>query len=208
MGVYKIPTGSMEPNLKTGDFVIAWKLSYGLTPPWSEKKLWMNPPQRGDVAVFTCPDDLTAKCVKRVIGVAGDSIKMVNGRVLVNGVETLYAEAKSENFKGQEAVLNQKSYKLFVEKPSGSKSYKVILSEAEPKEEAEPEEYVVPEGEAFVLGDYRAKSEDSRIWGNVPYEAFESKVSMIWLSLEWEKPSGGLAERPGVRWRRLFQSVR
>ena len=83
---FSIPSGSMEPTLLIGDYLLVNKFSYGIRNPLTNK-VWIpiGTPQRGDVVVFIFPQDPTKDYIKRVIGLPGDRIQIINKKVLVNG---------------------------------------------------------------------------------------------------------------------------
>jgi len=83
---FKIPSGSMEPTLQIGDHLLVNKFIYGIKIPFTSIHLfpWENP-QRGDVIVFIYPPDPDKDFIKRVIGVEGDTVKIVNKKLYING---------------------------------------------------------------------------------------------------------------------------
>src|ERR1700732_4339355 len=90
---FNIPSGSMKATLLVGDYLFVSKYSYGyshyslpLSPPLFSGRIWSSPPARGDVVVFRLPKDDTTDYIKRVIGLPGDRIQMVDGLLHINGV--------------------------------------------------------------------------------------------------------------------------
>src|SRR5215469_18205691 len=92
---FYIPSGSMEPTLQIGDALLGtkfaygysrWSLPYGLGPS-SETRLLGKLPKRGDIVIFRLPRDTHSTLIKRVIGLPGDRIQMVGGRLVINGVQ-------------------------------------------------------------------------------------------------------------------------
>jgi signal peptidase I len=85
---FKIPSGSMEPTLQIGDHLLVNKFIYGVRIPFTSIRLFpWESPQRGDVIVFIYPPDPDKDFIKRVIGVGGDTVRMVNKKLYINGVE-------------------------------------------------------------------------------------------------------------------------
>ena len=83
---FKIPSGSMIPTLEIGDHILVNKLSYGLRMPFLERYLFQySTPSRGDVVVFIYPEDRSKDFIKRVIGVAGDTVEVRAKKVFING---------------------------------------------------------------------------------------------------------------------------
>ncbi|MFL2543135.1 MAG: signal peptidase I [Alphaproteobacteria bacterium] len=88
---FNIPSGSMKPNLLVGDFIFVSKWSYGYSKhslpfsiPIIPKKIFHNNPERGDVVVFKTPEDNRTDYIKRVIGIPGDKIRIINGQIIIN----------------------------------------------------------------------------------------------------------------------------
>jgi len=195
---YKVPTGSMQPTLKPGDFIFASKVSYGLTSlsggwwfRWSE-------PQPGDVVVFSYPNQPQVNYVKRVVGLPGDEIKIEKDELWVNGQKMNY-----EDVPDQSDNPNPENFILRREKDThGSRSViQVLSSSSKPFGPLK-----VPEGEIFLLGDNRDASDDSRSWGTVPTSLISARVKWVWLSLDWQK-KWAQNRIPQVRWERLFSRV-
>src|SRR6266702_8859001 len=89
---FNIPSGSMEATLLVGDYLFVSKYSYGyshyslpFSPPLFSGRIWASPPDRGDVVVFRLPKDDTTDYIKRVIGLPGDRIQMIDGVLHING---------------------------------------------------------------------------------------------------------------------------
>lgn len=187
---YKIPTSSMLPTLKVGDFVFAYKLPFGLEIPFSDRK-WVTGqmPKRGEIVVFRHPMDRTASFIKRVVGLPGDRVEIREGKLFVNQIEV-----------GREPLLKvdpeHPKLSLFVEKIEGRAH--LVSGEAE---DFPPT--LVPPGAVFVMGDQRQESEDSRSFGPVPLENLEGRIVLIWMSLKWNE-----SNESEVRWDRVFKVPR
>ncbi len=151
---FQIPSGSMLPTLKIGDFILVNKFSYGVRLPVVNKRIIeVNDPQPGDVAVFRYPLDQRLNYIKRVIGVGGDKISYQNSVLHINGqpvgrelVEKNPAESPKE-WQWQER-LGEVEYSVF-NYPTPTYNFPEIT---------------VPEGYYFVMGDNRDHSNDSRFW--------------------------------------------
>jgi len=163
---FSIPSGSMQPTLLIGDYLLVNKFSYGIRNPYTNK-IWipMGRPQRGDVVVFIFPQDPSKDYIKRVIGLPGDKLQVINKKVYINGrlVETpqaVYADS-------------------FVIPPPGHPT-------ESPRDNYGP--VVVPQDAYFVMGDNRDQSYDSRFWGFVPLNALRGKAFIIYFS--WEGTRG------------------
>ncbi len=139
---FKIPSGSMEPTLEVGDHLLVNKFIYGVKLPFTSITLipWKSP-QRGDVIVFIYPADPSKDFIKRVIGVGGDTVSIVDKKLYVNGVEV----------PDPHAVYREDN---------------ISPGNLQRLENFGP--VTVPKGSLFVMGDNRDHSYDSRFWGFVP----------------------------------------
>lgn len=175
---FRIPSGSLEPTLMTGDFILVNKFNYGIRLPVIHKKLVENhTPQRGDIMVFRWPPNPSYDFIKRVIGLPGDKISYVNKELLVNGEKVPQEFIKNttavneigtewQALEKEENLLGIKHH-IFVDSAKSSRDYRDI---------------VVPEGMYFVMGDNRDDSADSRYWGFVPDKNIVGKAILVWMS--------------------------
>lgn len=163
---FHIPSGSMEPTLEVGDRVFVSKFAYGYNrfsipfdPPIGEGSVFYDAPERGDVAVFTIPEDDYKDLIKRVIGLPGDSIQMISGRLYINGemVERkLVRRVKYSNYRGFPASVMEYDETL----PGGTTHR--IYERDDGRDYDNTPLIVVPEGHFFMMGDNRDSSQDSR----------------------------------------------
>lgn len=197
---YKVPTGSMQPTLKPGDFIFSSRTAYGFRIPYSSHSFDISLPERGDLVVFTYPNQPGINYVKRVIGLPGDRIQIIKGKLLLNEQPFNYKKVSdhegdnpnSELFEIYEEHLNEHQWKVIFQKHGDEKDFGPII---------------VPPSDVFLLGDNRDASDDSRYWGTVSSSRIFGKVVFVWLSLDWQKKWGG-NRYPSVRWNRVFNSVR
>jgi signal peptidase I len=227
---FNIPSSSMYPTLKIGDYLFVSKLSYGYSKysfnfgfsGFSEKplisccsfvnfdgrKVLADTPKQGQVAVFKYPRDLNVDYIKRVIGLPGDRIRMRQGVLYINDVEV--KKVKVEDYidpdgeSGMGPIVPQFEETL----PNGVK-YRV-LDMADTVGDT-TEEYVVPAGHYFMMGDNRDNSQDSRYLdkvGYVPLENFVGRADVIFFSFQksatlfepWKWPFQ-------IRWSRFFNWI-
>jgi signal peptidase I len=202
---YKVPTGSMQPVLKAGDFIFSYRMAYGFKLPWSQIAWGEKTPDRGDVVVFSYANQTNTSYVKRVIGLPGDKIQITGGKLIVNEVPLDYEleHSSSENAFYREDNPNPESFDIYLERDLGN-TRRVIFQKNRSDQDFGP--LVIPPGEVFLLGDNRDASDDSRHWGTVPIGQVYGKVLFVWLSLDWQKPWGG-DRYPGIRWERVFFGV-
>lgn len=176
---YVVPTGSMEPTLKTGDRLYALKCAYEVRVPFTSIPLVrISDVKRGDVILFKAPRDPDITYVKRAIGLPGDHIEFRSGALWVNGKEMAKTQAKDIEI--MEDIPRHAEKTLYLEDLTGVLHY-VILDNYIPQAR-DMEEIVVPPGHLFAIGDNRDNSHDSRAWGFVPYENLKGKAMFIWFS--------------------------
>lgn len=183
---FQIPTGSMIPTLEVGDFIVVNKYTYGLRlPVIGTKLISINEPKNGEVMVFI-PPHKNEYFIKRVIGVPGDRIRYQNKTLYING------EKQSQTFVAQIPPVNPKFFR-----------YKENLGEVEhviqrnSYRDTRTEEWEVPEGHYFMMGDNRDQSSDSRSWGLVSEHNIVGKAIAVWLH---KKPGLRLPEFARNRW--------
>jgi signal peptidase I len=192
---YVIPSGSMEPTILVGDRIFVNKLAYGLRIPEtiagvpvpglsSGKYLFRAAPiHRGDIIVFTAPYDRSIDLIKRVIGVPGDRVQVIDGVVWRNG----------------ERILDPHAYLSTSEQ---ARSPYLATDNFPPRDARHPDRdpgpVVVPPGKLFMMGDNRDDSYDSRFWGFADQNDVEGRASVIYFS--WNHDGAGALP---LRWNRL-----
>ncbi|MBW2636913.1 MAG: signal peptidase I [Deltaproteobacteria bacterium] len=153
---FKIPSGSMKETLLIGDHILVNKFIYGLTIPFLRKTLVpVSDPERGDVVVFIYPIDRSKDFIKRVVGIAGDTIEIKNKKIFING-------APSNDAHGV------------------YKDNLIYPRAMQPRDNFGP--VTVPEGSLFVMGDNRDQSLDSRFWGFVNLKDVLGQAFIIYWS--------------------------
>ncbi|WP_339528805.1 signal peptidase I [Pseudomonas mucidolens] len=186
---FQIPSGSMKPTLDVGDFILVNKFSYGIRLPVIDKKIIeVGDPQRGDVMVFRYPSDPSVNYIKRVVGLPGDVIRYTSDkRLFVNG------ESVAEKLLGSEPNTLG-SAELYQEK-LGAVEHE-IRKEMSRYRSPPDNQWTVPAGHYFMMGDNRDNSNDSRYWddpnipkellGMVPDKNIVGKAFAVWMS--WPEP--------------------
>ena len=211
---FNIPSGSMKPNLLVGDFIFVSKWSYGYSKhslpfslPIIPGKIFESMPSRGDVVVFKTPQDDRTDYIKRVIGLPGDKIKIINGEIQINN--NLILRKKNEDF----IDVDKKGFKKRIRKYQ-EYFFEKQIEVLDIKDNGivdNTDLYIVPEGHFFVMGDNRDNSQDSRfenIVGYIPIVNLVGKAQFIFFSLEnsrfleiWKWPQA-------IRFDRLFKSIK
>ena len=192
---FYIPSSSMEPNLLIGDRLFVSKFSYGYSQhsfPFSPKifsgRILKNSPNRGDVVVFKTPADNRTDYIKRLIGLPGDKVQIINKDLYLNGIKvekkqvqtSLNISCGGENLEAdvyEETLPNGIRY-LAIYRKNGS----MINSD----------QYIVPDDHYFFLGDNRDCSRDSRFLSSVGYVNFNNlvgKARIIFFSSDKKKGS-------------------
>jgi len=188
---YVVPTPSMEPTLKKGDRLYALKCAYDLRFPFTDWVLFkFKEVRKGDVILFRAPHEPDKIYVKRTVAVAGDTIQVVDGSLIVNGQPVPLDAYHDRSIMYDIDHRDQKS--LFVEQPPGAAKHFVILDNKLPNSRNFPSSrdswqggVTVPPGHVFAMGDNRDQSFDSRGWGFVPLENLKGQAMFIWFS-SWD----------------------
>ena len=192
-----VPTGSMKPTIVEGDRIFVNKLAYDLKVPYTTWRIaeW-DSPKRGDIVVFFSPED-GKRLVKRVVGLPGDAIALMENRLLINGEETEY-EPRSKEPSERTDTRERLRQHLLMENLDGRR-HSVLLTPARPSHRFYGP-VTVPEGSYFMLGDNRDNSADSRAFGFVERKQIVGEATSIVASLDLEN-----RHRP--RWERFFTKL-
>jgi signal peptidase I len=203
---FKIPSGSMIPTLMVGDHIFVNKFSYGPAIPFTRSRVWTNmPPKRGDVMVFAFPEHPEQDFIKRVIAVEGDKLEARSGHPVVNGWEVPSCRLGEWAYSEYDSPISRHVGDLFVEY-LGNESYLTFYDRASGYSPDYQGPYFVKPGEAWVMGDNRNNSHDSRMWfggqgGGVPFENVRGRALFVWLSvsdsgLDWSRLGAPVMGRP------------
>jgi len=180
---FSIPSGSMLETLQIGDYLLVNKFVYGIRNPFTNKVLIpLGQPQRGDIVVFIFPGDRSKDFIKRVVAVAGDTVKIVDKKLYVNDQPYDLPQAVFKDYH----IIDQNDAWISAHNAAGRH-----------RDNFGP--YKVPPGHVFVMGDNRDHSYDSRFWGPVPLDNVRGKAWIIYFS--WDP------QRFWPRWDRLGRLV-
>jgi signal peptidase I len=211
---FNIPSGSMKDTLLVGDYLFVSKYSYGYThysipfsPTLFHGRIFGSQPNRGDVVVFRLPKDDSVDYIKRVIGLPGDKIQMINGLLYINGT-AVKRERVKDFIDDDEGNVHVKQWRETL--PNGV-SY-TTLDLVENSFADNTPVYTVPADHYFMMGDNRDNSTDSRFLSHVGYVPFENiigRAQLIFFSVADGAPAWQIWRWPwDVRWNRLFTLVR
>lgn len=161
-GFVSIPSGSMQPTLNPGDYLLVNRLAYSLHVPFTadrELTRW-SLPARGDIVIFNSPAtarESEALFIKRVVALPGDTVEVIDDRLVVNGQRLAY------EFGPAGVEMEQ----------LGQVQHRILTG---PGPLANKERQTVPPSHVFVVGDHRNNSGDSRAWGPLPVERLRGRA--------------------------------
>ncbi len=180
---FRIPSGSMMPTLRDGDFILVNKFAYGIRLPVINKKIIdVGDPHRGDVVVFRYPKNPSVDYIKRIVGLPGDHITYRDKRVYVNGKELKYEDLGV--YEGVGVGIPMSGASLLAEQ-LGDTKHDILLERSHYERSydcLDGNEFTVPDGRYFVMGDNRDNSNDSRFWCAVPDENLIGKAFLVWMN--------------------------
>jgi signal peptidase I len=189
----KVPSGSMEPTLRVGDYLLVNHLAYGPRLPFTNTAIEFGRPQRGDVVVFRYPLNVSEFYVKRLIGLPGDVVRFDAGAVSVDGapfeVKLLSEGAEAdvvpedrgqwllrETAAGASRTIKVNPFVMGREPPSGMGGHCTVLGQS-------AWQCTVPAGQYLMMGDNRDNSADSRVWGFLPHDQVYGKAVRVLFNL-------------------------
>jgi signal peptidase I len=180
---FSIPSGSMKPTLLVGDYLFVKKWSYGysrhsflFSQPAFEGRYFSSAVERGDVVVFKVPTDNKTDYIKRIVGLPGDRIQMIKGILHING-QPVPREPAGEWYDQQRLEPRTQYIETL---PNGVRHLIIEKSDSELSDDTE--EFAVPPGHYFGMGDNRDDSSDSRVWGSIPEQNLVGEASFIFYS--------------------------
>ena len=217
---FNIPSGSMIPTLLVGDYLFVSKYSYGysrhsmpFSPNLFNGRIFGSLPARGDVAVFKLPRDNSTDYIKRMIGLPGDRIQVIGGILHVNGVAVQRQNLGPYTVEGDGPRITVRRWLETIPAVGGQAAIShQILEASDDGPFDNTQEFVVPAGHVFAMGDNRDNSLDSRaqnMVGFIPVENLVGRAEFIFFSVD----EGAVWWQPwtwpfSIRWGRLISAVR
>jgi signal peptidase I len=224
---YVIPSDSMKDGLLIGDFLFVSKYQYGYSryslpfaPPVFEGRIFGRSPERGEVVVFTPPHQTEEVWIKRAVGLPGDRIQMKEGVLHINGAACpleriddftdhlkLQGSSREEN-----RVFNEEGEKVprYIETLPNGLKHTILKSDPFGQGSLDnTQEFLVPEGHYFMMGDNRDHSGDSRVYnvGFIPFENLVGRAEIVFFSTSarfweiWKWPTA-------IRYNRILKMIR
>jgi signal peptidase I len=217
---FNIPSGSLIPTLLIGDYLFVSKYSYGyskhslpFSPDVFSGRVMASEPKRGDIAVFKLPRDGSTDYIKRVIGLPGETVQMIEGRLYINGV--VAPRERVASIRTRDAFGREADVPTYRETLPGGTSHQIIERDGDRGFYDNTQPFTVPPGHYFMMGDNRDNSTDSRVSGAdggvgpVPVENFVGRAEIIFFSVEEGSAAWQFWKWPwSVRWSRIFSPVR
>jgi len=179
---FQIPSESMEKTLLIGDYLLVDKLHFGQDSLW-DKVIPYRLVRRGDIVVFHYPVDPSVHFVKRVVGIPGDKLRLIDRQVYVNGAPL--NEPYVHYFRPHDSYRDEFPRLDLAVMPSVSGTWWTQMQKL-----VVDNQLIVPEGYYFVMGDNRDDSLDSRYWGFVPRENIVGRPLLIYWSIQTPDPRG------------------
>jgi signal peptidase I len=203
---FNIPSGSLVPTLLVGDYLFVSKYSYGYSkyslpfgPPPFDGRIMASEPKVGDIAVFKFPKDNKTDYIKRVIGLPGDKIRLIDARLYINDQEC--PRERLPDYKTIDAYGKETSVPHYMETLPNGVKHEIIQKDGDTGYWSNTSVYTVPPGHFFMMGDNRDNSSDSRVMtgegvGYVPFDNFEGRAEVIFFSVDDHAPPSRLDDEP------------
>lgn len=213
---FNIPSSSMENTLLVGDYLFVSKFAYGYSKhsfPWStgmfSGRVWAGQPERGDVVVFKLPARPWEDYIKRVVGLPGDRVQMIDGVLHING-EPCKMEKIDDYI--EQTPYGPQNWSRYRETLPNGVTHDIVDRESDKPGADNTQEFVVPEGKYFMMGDNRDNSNDSRIpdsgVGFVPEENLVGRADIIFFSTDGSAQIWEFWKWPwAIRYERFFHVI-
>jgi len=210
---FNIPSGSMIPTLLVGDYLFVSKPSYGFSRhslpfslPLIPGRILYESPKRGDVFVFKTPADNKTDFIKRLIGLPGDAIQVVNGVLHINGKAVV--RRRIEDYVDTDSYGNSRRVPRFIETLPNGVKHEILEADGDTGRLDNTKIFTVPKDYFFAMGDNRDNSSDSRVFGFVPKVNLVGRAEFLFFSIKDVKPYEFWKWPDKLRSERIFNGVR
>lgn len=196
---FKIPSGSMIPTLTIGDHLLVNKFIYGPRIPFTDSRIFTwNEPKRGEIIVFKYPENETKNFIKRVVGLPGDKMQIISGKLFINDLPIIVSELGVYEDRGQGGGYPYYNRPKLLDEQLGPVRHSILYLRDQSANNFGP--VLVPKESVFVMGDNRDNSQDSRVWGFVRFNKILGRALIIYWS--WD------GDDRWVRWERIGKLIR
>ncbi|MEE9310517.1 MAG: signal peptidase I [Cocleimonas sp.] len=184
---HPVPTGSMKPTILEGDVVWENKLAYDLQVPFTDISLMrLGEPKRGDIIVFTSKN-AGKRLIKRLIGLPGDTLKVVDNHLFINGEAAKYANIGDSALEPKRDIDSEHNTTYAVESHSGLAPHIMQIKPPFYGSLQNFNKITIPEDHYFFMGDNRDNSADSRAYGVVPRSEIRGHATSTLMSIITQK---------------------
>lgn len=198
---FKIPSGSMIPTLTIGDHLLVNKFIYGPRIPFTDTRIFSwKIPQRGEIIVFKYPENEDKNFIKRIVGLPGDKIEIIGGKLHIN--DQPVPVTSLGDYDGMDQTAGSPYYpkpRLLDEQLGATVRHNILYLRDQSDYNFGPR--LVPPDSVFVMGDNRDNSQDSRVWGFVKYNKILGRAFIIYWS--WDGETGRW-----LRWERIGMLIK
>ncbi|MGB1310281.1 MAG: signal peptidase I [Leucothrix sp.] len=198
---HPVPTGSMKPTILEGDVIVENKLAYDLRLPFSDIVLMqLGQPKRGDIIVFTS-EKSGKRLVKRLVGLPGETIEVINDQILINGDPSEYRKLAENDPRIPATAPDREPGYYVMESTDDMAAHIMLINDAKYNPHRHSAEITIPAQSYFFMGDNRDDSSDSRLYGVAPRSELRGRAFGLLLSVRSK-------ENYAPRWERFFSELR